>query len=183
MYRQIGTWFGDPQHFGERRHPHELACTFYANPQYNGEAIQLYASRLQRSFERLTSQEAALGKPVTPSVTLRQKFVSGLRDPSLQGNLFEKVAANNQLTFMYVREVTLCWAANTCHATPKETVVACVRPSPLPTHQNEVSRQMLAGLFRFQDQIKGLQQQLKVVSATAQRPALISDYCHKPGYK
>ena len=80
---------------------------FYANPQYHGETIQLYASRLQRSFERLMSQEAALEQPVTPSVTLRQKFVSGLRDPSLQGTHFEKVAANNQLTFMDVREVTL----------------------------------------------------------------------------
>ena len=130
--------------------------------------------RLQRSFERLTSQEAALEQPVTPSVTLRQKFVLGPRDPLLQVTL-EKVAANNQLIFMDVREVTLCWASNTCHATPKHTVVAGVRPSSLPTHQNEVSRQMLAGLFKFQDQIKGLQQQLKVVSATAQRPALIFD--------
>ena len=111
---------------------------------------------------------------MTPSVTLRQKFVLGLRDPLLQVTL-EKVAANNQLIFMDVREVTLCWASNTCHAIPKHTVVAGVRPSFLPTHQNEVSRQMLAGLFKFQDQIKGLQQQLKVVSATAQRPALIFD--------
>ena len=102
----------------------------------------------------LTSQEAALEQPVTPSVTLRQKFVSGLRDPSLQGNLFEKVAANNQLTFMYVREVTFCWGANTCHATPKETVVACVRPSPLPTHQNKVSRQMWQACSSFKTRSK-----------------------------
>ena len=70
--------------FGERRHPHELACCFYSSQQRPGEAIHLYANRLQRSFERLTRREATLGHQVTLSVTLRQKFVSGLQDPSLQ---------------------------------------------------------------------------------------------------
>lgn len=125
--------------FGDCRHPHELARSFYGQRQRQGEGVQLFANRLQRAYEKLVRREAALGEPETPAVRLRQQFIAGINDPSLQGTLGDKVTSNPELSFVEVRKVAIAWASYGTGPEEPARAAAVLPPFDVPARSAAVT--------------------------------------------
>ena len=171
--------------FGDSRHPHELARNFYGHRQRPAETVQLYANRLQRAFEKLVRREVALGEPETPVVRLRQQFIAGLRDPSLQGTLGDKVSTNPDLTFVDVRKVAINWASYRSAGCSDDSSARAAAVVPQPDSSAELVslRAEVAALTRLVEEgLRVRQSESPGLRQSGPSEVRTCYYCNKPGH-
>ncbi|XP_066270928.1 uncharacterized protein [Branchiostoma lanceolatum] len=84
-----------------------LIQAFYARQQLPGESIRQYSLALQTVMRRASDKDVDNKQLPNPDLTLRDKFIAGLRDQALRKDLLKLMREKNDSKFKDVREEAL----------------------------------------------------------------------------
>ena len=91
--------------YGEKVPVTTLMSNFYSRSQFPQESLRTYALALQELVGKINNKFQ--GQISKPDMTLRDKFVEGLRDPALKLDLKKDIRQNNAITFKDIKDQAL----------------------------------------------------------------------------
>ena len=120
--------------FGEKRSPAILYDILRQTRQHQGETVRLFSHRIRTAFNALTNRQTTLNVHVEPETTLRDHFVSAVSCQMLSRYLAERIATNQGMSFLDIREVAIRWARDEdATAAVGASAVSAAASSPSPT--------------------------------------------------
>ncbi|KAL2085708.1 hypothetical protein ACEWY4_019028 [Coilia grayii] len=110
------------QNFSCSKSVNALYRQFYQRRQFESESVREYSHVLMELMEHIQDKDESLDQS---DRVLRDQFVEGLRNDKLQGELLDKISANQHLSFRDVRSEALDWLSRRAQTTARPRAYSC----------------------------------------------------------
>ena len=147
---------------------------FYHRRQFESESVREYSHVLMELMEQIKERDEDLEQS---DRILRDQFVEGLRNDKLQGDLLDRISANQRLHFRDIRNEALDWLNRRTQTTPRARAYSC---NSYEADTNAVTASPSSELTELKECLRKQQSQLDAILTQLGQSRSITSSTYRP---